>query len=100
MNVLDQIPKGMLVRLANRSVFKIGVVIGPSRATGKIRVCPWQNASRSWSEPQAERTANVARIEVSTPREYAVVRHAAKNVEERGEVTWSGGAIALRKVTL
>lgn len=95
---------GQIVRLTNRSVFKIGLVIGPSKVPGKIRVCPWQNASRSWSEPQAESTAHVERITVPTPREYTVVRRAAKQaakqVEERGEVAWSGGAIALKKVTL
>lgn len=100
MNNLDLILKGQLVRLTNRNVFKIGLVIGPSKVPDKIRVCPWQNASRSWSEPQAESMDHVARIQVPTTREYTVVHRAAKNVEERGEVTWSGGALALRKVTL
>ena len=101
MNNLDLILKGQLVRLTNRSVFKIGVVIGPSKVPGKIRVCPWQNASRSWSQPQAEDLANVHKIAVDhTPRELGVVRRAQKTVADRGEVAWSGGAHALKKVVL
>jgi hypothetical protein len=102
MNDLEQILKGQLVRLSNRGVFKIGLVIGPSKAPGKIRVCPWQNASRSWSQPQAEHTTSIHTMhEVDlSPREMGVVRRAQKAVADRGEVTWSGGALALRKVTL
>lgn len=93
--------RGQIVRLANRGVFKIGVVIGPSRTPGKVRVCPWQNASRSWSQPQAEDVAHLERLIFSstrTPRELAVIRRAQKAVAERGEIAWSGGTLAVRKI--
>lgn len=91
---------GQLVRLADRRVFKLGVVVGPSKTPGKIRMCPWQNASRSWSKPQAEDAAHLEKIYLSaiSPRERAVVRRAQKAVATRGEVAWQGGALATRKV--
>lgn len=92
--------RGQLVRLANRGVFKLGVVLGPSKVPGKARICVWQNVSRSWSQPQAEDATWLDRIfpEMRTARERAVIRRAQKSVAERGEVAWSGGAQSFRKV--
>jgi hypothetical protein len=92
--------RGQLVRLANRSMFKLGVVIGPSKAPGKVHICVWQNASRAWSQPQAEDAKWLDRLfpGMRTAREREVIRRAQKSVADRGEVAWSGGAQALRKV--
>jgi len=91
---------GQLIRLADRRVFKLGVVVGPSLVPGKIRVSPWQNASRSWSQPQAEDAAHLEAIHLSaiSPRERGVVRRAQREVARHGKVAWSGGALTVSRV--
>ncbi len=91
---------GQIVRLTDRVVFKIGVVVGPSQTGGKLRVSPWQNGSRSWSQPQAIDAKWVERIfpDALSARERAVIRRAQKTVATHGEVAWSGGALAMGKV--
>lgn len=42
---------GRIVVLGDRSVFKLGIILGVSRVAGKARVCSWSNAARSWSTP-------------------------------------------------
>jgi hypothetical protein len=42
---------GRVVVLGDRSVFKLGIILGPSRVAGKARVCSWSDAARSWSNP-------------------------------------------------
>lgn len=42
---------GRVVVLGGRNVFKLGIILGPSRATGKARVCSWSNQAKSWSTP-------------------------------------------------
>lgn len=93
---------GQIVRLSDRTVFKIGVVVGPSTTNGKFRVAPWQNSSRTWSRPQAIDAKWIERIFASalSARERAVVKRAQKVVAQRCEVAWSGGALAMSKVDL
>ena len=100
MNANDLVLKGQIVRLAGRTVFKIGVVIGPSKAPGKARVVAWQNASRSWSRPSAEAVKSLDRIFLSTlsDRERVVVSRAQKAVRDVGGISHSGGAEAIRRI--
>lgn len=56
--------RGTIVSLGNRSVFKLGVVLGPSRKPGKVRVRVWSYSSKSWSNPKAESADSM--VDVST----------------------------------
>jgi hypothetical protein len=91
---------GQIVRLTDRSVFKLGVVIGKSLVIGKVRIASWQNASRSWSHPQAEDFEHLEKIslEALSSRERAVVRRAQKAVAGLSGVSWGGGAMAIRRI--
>lgn len=69
--------------LLSREVFKLGRVIGKSRAAGKMRVQAWQHASRSWSSPQAESTDTFGEIPGHsdlTPYQRRVVAAAQRSV--------------------
>lgn len=62
--------RGTIVSLGNRSVFKLGVVIGASRKPGKVRVRVWSYSARSWSNPKAERVdsmTDVSKLSNLTP---------------------------------
>jgi hypothetical protein len=82
---------GDLCVLGERSVFKVGYVVGPSRRTGKTRVRPFSAAARRFCEitvvtddllsalparrdrtPNQQRTINLATIA------SAAARHAAR----------------------
>ena len=90
---------GQLVRLVSRDVFKLGVVLGVVQP-GKVRVCPWQNSSRTWSSPKEEDVRLLVRVFPSalSARECGIVRRAQREVAARGEVSWNGGTLAVRKV--
>ena len=45
---------GQFVRDCTRAALKVGIVIGPSKIGGKVRVCHWRpHASTYWSSPVA-----------------------------------------------
>jgi hypothetical protein len=49
--LVREVDVGRIVVLGDRNVFKLGIILGPSRVDGKARVCSWSNAARSWSNP-------------------------------------------------
>ena len=69
---------GRVHQLTNRSVFKLGLVVGPSRACGKVRVRPWSAAQRSFCGVQVEDLGNVAAVDAArlTARQRAVYQQA------------------------
>lgn len=70
---------GDLVVLGDRSVFKVGVVLGSSRTPGKTRVKSFSTSARSWSNPLALRDDLVQPLpapEARTARQRTVIRAA------------------------
>lgn len=91
--------RGQIMRVLRRGLFKIGIVIGPSLAPNKVRVCVWSNAARTWSKPQPIAIDRLLHIQMAklTRRELAVVSHALESVALRaGEVVWKDGAAMIQ----
>lgn len=44
---------GRIVVRNDCGMFKLSVVLGPSRTAGKVRVRTWQNSTQTWSHPFA-----------------------------------------------
>lgn len=81
--------RGTIVSLGNRSVFKLGVVIGESRKPGKVRVRVWSYASRSWSNPTAERAdsmVDAATLTDLTPWQRTTLAAARRGLPKALEV--------------
>lgn len=84
---------GQIVRDRTRSTFKIGIVIGPSNRTGKVRVCRWRSAGERWSSPVAVAEDQLEPITTAfdlTTRRGQVVAAARRSVVG-GIVRWAIG---------
>jgi hypothetical protein len=49
---IDLGPGRIVVRM-DCAMFKLGIVLGPSRSAGKTRIRTWLNATRSWGAPHS-----------------------------------------------
>lgn len=68
---------GDLAVLGGRSVFKVGLVLGPSRTPGKTRVQSFSSSARTWSSPLALADHLVQPLpapEARTARQRTVIR--------------------------
>lgn len=78
---------GRVVVLTDRSVFKVGIVIGISKVAGKLRVRPWSNSPARWSATQVIESGRCQDVDEnlrSVPigearRRRAVVRRAVEH---------------------
>jgi hypothetical protein len=62
---------------------KVHLILGPSRAAGKVRVVTWSHNSRGWSLPRTKREDGLCPAPADWPQTKAV----AKWTAERGQGT-------------
>lgn len=58
--------RGDLVLLGDRQVFKVGLVIGPSRVEGKLRVRSFSASAKAWSHPFTMEVAKLGQLPAPT----------------------------------
>ncbi len=80
---------GRIIRLVERGAFKVGVIVGCSVTSSKLRVRIWSTNGRTWSKPQTFDLANVEQAlmaEANSARERHVLKSALKSALAGGHL--------------